>query len=1029
VRRLELLLARVRRDPFLRGVALYLAIIGPLALALRFALSAYLSPEAEAGLDAALLALVAGGFIFVLVQGSLRRGEDEIQALRSDSERFRSLTALTADWFWESDAEHRITWVSGGAPVMMIFGQGAVYGKRFWEAPGVEVASESLTHHLEQIATHQPFFDLEIARSDERGARVVHIVSGQARVDAEGRFLGYRGVGRDVTEQRRAERALSEAKERVELALEGGSLATWDFDLEMGVTHFGTGWARLLGRKPSSDDADIAAVLAEVHPDDRAGVRETFVKTLKGEVPAFSAEYRMRDAVGDWRWLQSAGRVILRGADGRARRVSGTTGDIEARKRADQAVREAEQRYRSLIELQPDGVIVHSGGLIEYANQAAARIVRAGSPRQLIGLPLEKFVQPEERERFRERLQYLLAGPGSTRFEERRLRGLDGADILVEAAGVSYLERGRLVVQSLVRDVSEQRKAREQLAEREQRFRDVVEAAGEYVWETDAEWRYSYLSARVEHVMGYLRHEMLGRRPQDFMALGEARAHEEWFERRAREAQPFRDLVFRAVTKTGGAIWLSVSGMPVLDAAGRLKGYRGTGADITARKQAEQRIEYLATRDALTGLPNKLLLADRAGQAILAAARGRTRLAVLLFDLDRFNLVNDSLGHQAGDALLRAVAERLANTLRREDTLARLGGDEFVLVWNGLKGAEDAALVAQRILDVLARPFTVEGRTLNVAASIGISVYPDDGRDFAALLKNADAAMYHAKESGRGTFRLASPALMERALERLRTENELRRALTRGELVLHYQPVVRGRPEAGGRVVGAEVLVRWQHPERGLLLPEEFIPLAEESGLIRAIGEWTLERALSQIGAWQRSLPAGGPWFAVNVSATELAQGEAFVARLRAALAANGVDGRSIELELTERSLMAHFAENAETLRRIGELGVRCAIDDFGTGYSSLAYLRRLPIDKLKIDRSFLRELATHSADESIVRTITAMARTLGLAVVAEGVESAAQLERVLALGCEEWQGHYYSMPLEAADFEQLIRRREAAAS
>jgi len=1028
VHRVRKLIAHARRDPLLRGVLLYLAIIGPVVLAINLALSTYLSPDGRAALDAALLALVGGGFIFVLVQGSLRRGEDEIQALRSDSERFRALTSLTADWFWESDAEHRITWLSGGAPVMMIFGQGAAYGKRFWEAPGVEVEPGALEHYLARIEARQPFFDLEIARSDQRGARVVHIVSGQARQDAEGNFLGYRGVGRDVTEQRRAERALNEAKEHLELALEGGNLATWDCDLEARTTHFGTGWMHLLGRKPVADVTDNHELLEEVHAEDRAAMRDAFVKALKGDSPAFNAEYRVRDARGDWRWLHAAGRVTQRSEDGRARRISGTAADIDARKRAEQAMREAEERYRSLIELQPDGVIVHSGGIVEYANQAAARILRAGAPRQLIGLRLEEFVLEPERERFRERLQYLLAGPGSTRFEERWLRAVDGSDVLVEAAGVSYLEHGRLVVQSVVRDISEQRKAREELAERERRFRDVVEAAGEYVWETDAEWHYSYLSARVEHVLGYLRHEMLGRRPQDFMALGEARGLEDWFARRTGEAQPFRDLVFRSVTKTGGAIWQSVSGVPVLDAGGRLKGYRGTGADITARKQAEERIEFLATRDALTGLPNKLLLADRGGQAILAAARSRARLAVLLFDLDRFNLVNDSLGHQAGDALLRAVAERLSNTLRREDTLARLGGDEFVLVWNGLKGPEDAAIVAQRILDVLARPFTIEGCTLNVSASIGISVYPNDGRDFPELLKTADLAMYHAKESGRGTFRLASPALMERATQRLRTENELRRALARGELLLHYQPVIRGRPQAGGRVVGAEVLVRWQHPERGLLLPEEFIPLAEECGLIRAVGEWTLERALSQVGAWQQTLP-GRLWFALNVSASELAQGEQFASRLRLALEANRVDGSRIELELTERVLMSNFSENVETLRRIGELGVSCAIDDFGTGYSSLAYLRRLPIDKLKIDRSFLHELETHPADESIVRTITAMAKTLGLAVVAEGVETGAQLERVLALGCEEWQGHYYSRPLEAGEFEQLLLRRGAAAS
>jgi diguanylate cyclase (GGDEF)-like protein len=418
-----------------------------------------------------------------------------------------------------------------------------------------------------------------------------------------------------------------------------------------------------------------------------------------------------------------------------------------------------------------------------------------------------------------------------------------------------------------------------------------------------------------------------------------------------------------------------------------------------------------------------MLMGDRVGLAILAAARGRSQLALLCIDLDRFKLVNDSLGHPAGDALLRAVAERLGGTLRREDTLARLGGDEFVLLWNGLKSTEDAAALAQRVHSILSRPFTVDGRTLSVGASIGVAIYPGDGRDFAELLRNADAAMYYAKESGRGTSRFFSPALQERSAARLRLENDLRGALARSELILNWHPVLKGHHHAAGggaQVVGAEALVRWRHPERGLLMPEEFVPLAEESGLIRAVGEWTLERALSQIGAW-RDLP-GEPWFAINVSAAELAQGDAYFERLRSALRENRVEGSRIELEVTERVLMSHLAGNFETLRRIGGLGVRFAVDDFGTGYSSLAYLRLLPVDKLKIDRSFLRAIDSQPADEAIVRAIAALAKTLGLSIAGEGVENAAQLERLLALGCEEWQGHYYSAPLDAAHFEALIK-------
>jgi diguanylate cyclase (GGDEF)-like protein/PAS domain S-box-containing protein len=844
-------------------------------------------------LDYVLLALLSGALVYGLMFLLSRKREQELQEARSNETRYKDLTQLSADWFWETDEQHRITWLSGGTPVATFFGHTPTYGKRFWEIPRVEVEPRALEAHRERLEKGQPFFDLEISRSDERGARQIHIISGQSRLGAGGELLGYRGVGRDITEQRRAERALFEAKERLERAIDGANLAEWHIDLENQAISAGDGWTRFLGHARSPAFTSLGDLFEQIHAEDQAAFRSDFSAAVKGVQPEFNREFRLRTRQGEWRWLHARGRVTERDpATGRARRMSGTLAAIDERKRAEAV-----------------------------------------------------------------------------------------------------------------------------LAEREQRFRDVAEASGEYVWETDDSWRYTFLSERVEAVLGYSRAEMLGKRPQDFMPLGEQRAVEAWFAKHGADGQQFRELVHRLVTKSGGVMWQAVSGVPVRDAAGVLRGYRGTAADVTARKHAEARIEYLATRDPLTGLPNRILLADRAGQSILAAARGRAQFALLCIDLDRFKLVNDSLGHPAGDALLRAVAERLGNMLR-EDTLARLSGDDFALL-SAIRSAEDAAVLAQRILAILARPFTVEGHTLNVGASIGISIYPDDGRDFAELLKNADAAMYHAKESGRGTWRFFAPALHARSMERLRLENELRGALARSELTMHWQPVLKGRDT----VVGAEALVRWNHPERGLLLPDDFVPLAEETGLIRAVGEWTLERVLSQAGAWQRSLPQE-LWFAVNVSAPELQQGDAFISRLKSSLKENQLEGTRLELEITERVLMSSLAENIETLRRIGELGVRFAIDDFGTGYSSLAYLRLLPIDKLKIDRSFLRSIDSHPADEAIVRAIAALASTLGIGVAAEGVESEAQLARLLALGCEQWQGHHFSLPLEAAQLEALLHRQ-----
>ena len=974
-------------------------------------------------LTEALLLVTAAGIVFAAWMQARRRDRRATQALRASEERFRNLTALSADWFWETDAEHRITWLTGGPSVLGFFGSGLAFGKRLWELPGVELDGPAFTAHIDQLERRAPFFELELARARAGGGRHVHVVSGQPRYSAAGEFIGYRGVGRDITERRRAEQELAAAKERLQLALDGSGASLWDTDLRTGSVYLSEGWSELLGGPRAPTATTMQALMQGVHPDDLERAVGLSIDAVKGRREDYAEEHRFRAADGGWKWLISRGKVTERDAGGRALRMSGINLDITARKQAEEARNEAEERYRALIELAPDAVVVSSGGVIEYANAAAVRLIRARSPDEVIGRSMESFVHPAHVERYRERLGMLGAGPMATGFEERRLRCLDGGEVLAEVASVSFLERGRLVMQTVVRDVTEQRRVREALAEREQRFRDVVEASGEYVWETDAEWRYTYLSARIEAVLGYMRTELLGRTPREFMPLGEARALDEWFERNRRDGQPFRDLVHRSISKSGKVVWQQVSGMPVRDAAGRLVGYRGTGADITARKQAEERIQYLATRDALTGLPNRTLLGDRAGQAILAAARRRGMLAVLLIDLDRFKLVNDSLGHHAGDALLCAVAERLANTLRRDDTLARPGGDEFVLLWDGLKTAQDAALVARRVQDVLQRPFTIEGRALSVTASIGVAIYPGDGRDFGELLKNAETALYDAKEGGRNGFRFFSPELHTRVVARLALESELRGALARGELQLRWQPVVRREALAG-----AEVLVRWNHPQRGLLGPDDFIPAAEESGLIRAIGEWTLERALSQIGAWQGTLP-GEPWFALNVSALELAQGDAYVARLRDALAAHGVPAARLELEVTERVLMAHLPESVETLRRIGALGVRLAIDDFGTGYSSLAYLRRLPIDKLKIDRGFLRELESSRGDAMIVETIAAMARGLGLHVAAEGVETEAQRRRLLAVGCDEWQGHLYSEPLEAAEFERLARSERRAAA
>jgi len=440
-------------------------------------------------------------------------------------------------------------------------------------------------------------------------------------------------------------------------------------------------------------------------------------------------------------------------------------------------------------------------------------------------------------------------------------------------------------------------------------------------------------------------------------------------------------------------------------------------AEIVERRQVEARVHHMAYHDALTGLPNRALLSDRLDRALLAARRDRTRLALLFIDLDRFKTINDSLGHLTGDHLLKQVAQRLCRVVRASDTVARLGGDEFVVLVPGVHAAEECALVGDKIIEALAAPVEFEGRSLHISPSIGICLYPDDGEDAASLMRKADAAMYHAKASGRNNYQFyAEP--MNSAARYFELETRLRGALLREEFALFYQPIV-GTQD--GRVHGLEVLLRWRHPEQGLVSPDDFIPLLEENGLIVPVGEWVIRRACEQSMAWQR---AGLPPLplAVNLSARQFVH-RGLVQSIRNVVAETGIAPDLLEFEITETALMQHGGQTLETLGQIYSMGIRLSIDDFGTGYSSLAYLKRFPVRKIKIDRAFVRDLESSSEDRAIVAAIMALAGSLGMAVVAEGVENEAQLGLLRRNGCEYAQGYLFAKPLEAEAIPALLTR------
>lgn len=436
---------------------------------------------------------------------------------------------------------------------------------------------------------------------------------------------------------------------------------------------------------------------------------------------------------------------------------------------------------------------------------------------------------------------------------------------------------------------------------------------------------------------------------------------------------------------------------------------------------ANRQLRHLATHDALTGLPNRVLLDDRLAQAVAHADRYGQSFALMLCDLDRFKLINDSLGHGAGDQLLQVVAQRLTSVVRSIDTVARIGGDEFIVVLSPPAGPAEAEDIARRAIDVMLPPVEIGGISIHASPSVGIAFYPADATSIEALIAHADAAMYAAKQRGRNCVQCYVQGMNAGTQDKVRLESDLHKALELGQFELHYQPKVDTNT---GNVSSAEALVRWRHPERGLISPGEFIPLAEECGLIGAIGDWVIREACRQGRSWQTDgLPPVR--IAVNLSASQFRAGNV-VETIRRALEDAKLEPRLLEVELTESAVMSDPEESIKILERLSEMGVLVSVDDFGTGYSSMSYLRRLPIDKLKIDRSFISEMTDRADDASIVQAIVSLAHSLRLKVVAEGVETTAQLDFLKTLGCDQYQGFHFSRPLPAKDFEGLMRSLEA---
>lgn len=817
-------------------------------------------------------------------------------------------------------------------------------------------------------------------------------------------------------EQALAQQQLSDAlwrsEQRYKLLFKRSPIPMWVYDLEnyqflavndMMLKTYGYSREELLGM-----------TIFDIRPDDER-------ERLKNTLAKASGEIR---AMGLWRHRRRDGSELMveihaQGFEyeGRPARLV-VAQDVTERAHTQDALRGSEQRWQRAIDAISDGLWEWNviQGTVFYSRRAKEMLgYRDGE--------FENFehwssaLHPDDKARVLKENADHVAGRISQYECDYRLRHKDGSYRWIRARGraVERDENGiAILIVGSHTDITDRH-----AAEEHQRLAaQVFEHSHDAILILDRELRTVSVNPRFTELSGYRPEELIGQSPIRLAIQDQPEAFFDAIREQVRQTGFWNGEVVNR-TKTGDELILHEAISAVRDGDGSPRYYIIVASDITERKQSQQRIQFLAQFDALTALPNRALLHDRLSQAITRAEQESRLVGVLALDIDRFKNVNDSLGHRIGDLLLIDIARRLEQTLREGDTIARLGADAFALVLPALKVPENAARVAEKVHNALQHPFDIQGHLLTVSASIGISLYPNDGTQADILLRNADAAMYHAKDQGRANFQYYTADLNAQALEALAIENALRTAIAESQLVLHYQPQFSLR---GHRLVGAEALVRWPHPERGMLSPALFIPLAEERGLIGLLGEWTLRCACRQLRQWLNDGLEAVP-VAVNLSALQFRDRQ-LADKIAAILREADVPPELLHLEITESALIQDLETTLNTLRQLTELGCQLAIDDFGTGYSSLSYLRRFPIHKLKIDRSFINELSSSSDAAAITETVITMAKSLRLKVIAEGVETEAQRRLLADLGCDELQGFLLGRPMPVEQFTEKLKER-----